>query len=162
MVASDVLKKAIMSRALAAAKKAFKKGEVPVGALIVTSSGEILAEASNKAEASGCQTGHAEMLAIQKACKKIGNWRLDGCWLFVTLQPCMMCLGLASLSRLAGVFYGAPSNLFGFEMPKDGLKGVYKGLEILSGLKERECAAILTRFFVLARQKSRLKEKKKK
>lgn len=142
----------LMGKALLIAKKAFSLGEVPVGAIIVDSKGQILAKAYNRIETLGCQLGHAEVQAIQKACKKVGNWRLEGCFLFVTLQPCLMCFGLASLSRIEGIFYGAKSPLFGFEVEKSALPSGYKELKIVSSLKERECAGILSRFFELARK----------
>ncbi len=142
----------IMTKALAMAKKAFVHGEVPVGAVIVDGDGKILARAHNKAESMGCQLGHAEVQAIKKACKKVGNWRLDGCFLFVTLQPCLMCFGLANLSRISGIFYGANSPLFGFQREKALLACGYKELKIVSGLKEQECAGILSKFFELARK----------
>ncbi len=142
----------LMNRALLMAKKAFSCGEVPVGAVIVDSDGKILAKAYNKIEKLSCQLGHAEVQAVQKACRKVGNWRLEGCFLFVTLQPCLMCFGLISLSRLEGVFYGAKSPLFGFDPEKSAISVGYKELKIVSGLKERECAGILSRFFELARK----------
>lgn len=142
----------LMSQALVMAKKAFSRGEVPVGAVIVDGDGKILARASNRVEASGCQLEHAEIRAIRRACKKIGNWRFDGCFMFVTLQPCMMCLGLISLSRFEAVFYGAKSPLFGFSTKKDESGTAYKDLKVVPGLKERDCAGILTKFFELARK----------
>lgn len=145
----------LMSQALTMAKRAFERGEVPVGAVVVSSDGQVLARASNRVEAYGCQLGHAEVAAIKRACKKMGNWRLDGCWMFVTLQPCMMCLGLMSLSRMAGVVFGAKSPLFGFSVKKEDSGSAYAGLKVVSGLKERDCAGILTKFFELARKAGR-------
>lgn len=147
----------IMRQALKMAETAFLREEVPVGAVVVDFDGKILARASNRTEELGCQLGHAEIQAIKRACKKKNNWRLDGCWLFVTLQPCMMCLGLISLSRITGVYYGATSNLFGFEMPKLSSESVYGNLKIISGLQEQQAAAILKKFFVRARQSSKQK-----
>ena len=142
------------------AQAAFDRGEVPVGAIVVGGDCVVLARASNRVEKLGCQLGHAEVLAIKRACKKIGNWRLDCCWLFVTLQPCMMCLGLASLSRFAGVCYGVESNLFGIKLPKENLGSAYKELEVVAGFCEQESATMLKKFFILARKSSKLKEKK--
>jgi tRNA(adenine34) deaminase len=150
----------MMAQAIAMAKRAFIRGEVPIGAVIIDAHGKILARASNQTEALGCQTGHAEVLAIRRACKKLATWRLDGCWMFVTLQPCMMCFGLASLSRMAGIYYGATSSLFGVTVEPSMLPTTYRDLVFFSGLKEQECAAILTRFFVNARKTSKFSEKK--
>jgi len=83
-----------MSKALLQAKIALKKGEVPIGAVLVDSSGNILSRGHNLVETKGMQTAHAEMLAIERACKKQGDWRLDDCMLYVTLEPCLMCFGL--------------------------------------------------------------------
>lgn len=96
-----------MEAALTEAKKAFGEGEVPVGAVIVRG-GEIIAAEHNTVEADRSSVMHAEIKAITAAQKKLENWRLDGCVLYVTLEPCRMCGGAAELSRLARVVYGAP------------------------------------------------------
>lgn len=148
----------MMQQALELATEALNRGEVPIGAVIVDAQGQILAAASNRTEELACQLGHAEALAIDEACKKVGNWRLNGCWLYVTLQPCMMCFGLASLSRLAGIYYGGTSKEFGFEVEPSLLPEIYKGLVIIPGLKAVESTAILTQFFQQARKICRLIE----
>lgn len=154
-----------MSKALLQAKVALKHDEVPVGAVVVDESGNIISRAYNKMEKLGCQTGHAEILAIQKACKKIGDWRLDGCWLYVTLEPCLMCLGLINVSRIKGVVFGASSQYFGsgigkfapeFERMHDFNARQYtKNLIIKSGSKEQESIMLLKDFFVKLRKKKR-------
>ena len=146
-----------MEQALQFAQQAFKQGEIPVGAVVIDADGKVLAQASNRTMELGCQTGHAELLAIQQACKEINDWRLGGCWLFVTLQPCMMCFGLASLSRLAGIYYGASSSLFGFVAEPSVLPLAYRDLVIISGIKEESCAAILTEFFANARKSRKIR-----
>jgi tRNA(adenine34) deaminase len=98
-----------MDKALQEARKALELGEVPVGAVIVNPTGEIVATGHNRVETIHCQTGHAELQAIQQATSKAGNWRLDWHWIYVTLEPCLMCLGCIQLSRFAGVVYGAPA-----------------------------------------------------
>ncbi len=143
-----------MQKALDQAKLAFKIGEVPVGAVIVDSDGEVLAKGYNKIEKDKCQLYHAEVIAIKKACKKKGDWRLDDCWMYVTLEPCLMCLGLMKLSRLKGVIYGAKSPLFGLGCKFDKLPVFYKkGFEIIGGVKKKESADLLKYFFNLARER---------
>lgn len=145
-----------MNKALAQARLALKRGEVPVGAVLVAPDGVILSRSFNQIEAKQCQTAHAECLAITKACKKLKGWRLDGCWLYVTLEPCLMCFGLITLSRISGVVYGASSPLFGASrsvgpLEKDPL-GMENRLTVIGGLKESQSAAILKLFFKQARQ----------
>ena len=96
-----------MERALELAREAAEADEVPVGALIVRH-GEIIAEARNDREASRCATHHAELMAIEAACHKLGGWRLPDCTLYVTLEPCPMCAGAIVNSRIDRVVYGAP------------------------------------------------------
>jgi len=145
-----------MQKALLQANLAFKKGEVPVGAVIVDSDGQILARGYNKIEKNGCQLAHAEVLAIKKACKKIGGWRLDGCWMFVTLEPCLMCFGLMKLSRLKGVVFGAKSSLFGAGLDFNQLPTFYKkNFKIIGGVLEKESVGVLKCFFKKAREMKR-------
>ena len=139
-----------MARALQQAKIAANHNEVPVGAVIVGPDGEIIARAYNKVETNACQTGHAEVLVIQKAAKKIGDWRLNGCLIYVTLQPCLMCLGLIQLSRLEKVVFGAASPIFGTGSLTSNTNLVHnylKKLDIKGGIKEKDCADILKSFF---------------
>lgn len=96
-----------MNEALIEAQKAFDISEVPVGAVIVSKSGEIIARAHNLRESTPCATAHAELLAIQQACKQLSQWRLTDCILYVTLEPCFMCSGAIVLSRLSTVVYAA-------------------------------------------------------
>src|SRR5436190_23030623 len=103
-----------MQNAVDQAHKAFEQNEVPIGAVVVDASGVIIAQAYNQVEALGTQRAHAEMIAIEAASSVVGNWRLNNCWLYVTLEPCAMCMGFAQLSRLAGVVYGARSPRFGY------------------------------------------------
>jgi tRNA(adenine34) deaminase len=148
-----------MNKALAQAKTALKKNEVPVGSIIVDGNGTIIARAHNLIEKKTCHSAHAEILAIQKACKKHGNWRLIGCTIYITLEPCLMCLGLIQLSRISRIVYGAPSTLFG-----SGLlhKSTYiqpafaKKLTINSGIKEKDCIRLLQIFFEEKRKKRKV------
>ena len=101
-----------MREAMALAKMAEEIDEVPVGALIVRN-GEIIAKAYNTRETSKCATHHAEILAIEQACRTLGGWRLPGCTLYVTMEPCCMCAGAIINARIPRVVYGAPDLRFG-------------------------------------------------
>lgn len=100
------MKNKYMEAALKEAEKAKLKDEVPIGAVIVYD-GKIIARAHNLREEKQCSTAHAEILAIQKACKKLKSWRLENCELYVTLEPCPMCAGAILQSRIKKVVYGA-------------------------------------------------------
>ena len=137
-----------MSIALDEAKKAFDEGEVPVGAVIIKD-GKLLAMAHNNREASNDATGHAETLAIRKACENIGSWRLEDCELYVTLEPCPMCAGAIINARIPRVVFGARD-------PKGGAMGSVLDLndypfnhhpEVTSGVMEEECRQILSAYF---------------
>lgn len=138
----------LMRAALEQARIAADLGEVPVGA-VIAKDGEIIARAHNTRETEKNATHHAELLAIDEACKKLGGWRLWQCELFVTLEPCPMCTGAIINSRLKRVVYGAKDEKAGccgsvtnlFEMPFNH-KPVLE-----SGLLEEECAALLRAFF---------------
>ncbi len=103
-----------------------KDPSTQVGAVIVDSSGKIIARAHNQVESKDTQTAHAELRALAKAGKKMGDWRLLDCWLYVTLEPCAMCMQAIKLHRLAGVVYGADSPLFGYQLDKNQIDSVYK------------------------------------
>jgi len=115
-----------MERALNQAYRALLQSEVPIGALVVDAQGAVIAQAYNQVEALGTQRAHAEMIAIEAACLVMGNWRLNNCWLYVTLEPCTMCIGFAQQSRLAGVVYGAASPRFGYSMGHNTHEQVYQ------------------------------------
>ncbi len=151
-----------MHQALIQAQKAATADEVPVGAIIVSSEGKIVARAYNQVEKCHSQRAHAESLAIEKASRKIKNWRLDGYWLYVTLQPCIMCMALIRLSRFDGVIYGAPSPLFGagldFEIPSE----VYKSqIAVIGGVLQDEAAVLLREFFQKKRKDKGNEQNKK-
>ena len=145
-----------MKAALSQAKLAAKKGEVPVGAVIVRD-GEIIARAYNTRETDKNALCHAEIKAIRKACKKLGGWRLTRCELYVTLEPCPMSAGAIANSRIVSVYYGASDKKAGafgtlFDMNTMGLN--HKP-EIIGGVMEKECAGLLSDFF------SELRKRKK-
>ena len=103
---------AFMREAMSLAEEAEKIDEVPVGALIVKD-GRVIAKAYNTRETSKCATHHAEILAIEEACRVLGGWRLPGCTLYVTMEPCAMCAGAIVNARIPRVVYGAPDLRFG-------------------------------------------------
>jgi cytidine deaminase len=139
-----------MNFALAEAEAAAKRGETPVGAVVVGPDGAVLAANGNRVRELSDPSAHAEMLALRAAAKAFGSERLIGCDLYVTLEPCPMCAGAISLARIRRLYYGAPD-------PKTG--GVDHGPrvfahptchhapEVYDGIAETECAALLRRFF---------------
>lgn len=145
-----------MQRALEQAQVAAAIGEVPVGAVVVNGAGEIVGSGYNSVEQDCTQRAHAESLAIEQASKNSGDWRLIDHWLYVTLEPCSMCMGLIKLSRLSGVVYGASSPLFGFHLDNKDDLWVYKrdALFVLEGVKEQDAMALLKDFFHKKRKKS--------
>ena len=146
-----------MQKALNQAKLALKNEEVPVGAIIVGPDENIISKGHNKTEKLGCQTGHAEIIAIEKACKKLGTWRLDNCSIYVSLEPCLMCLGLIQLSRIKTLYFGALSKEFGSGLQKAFKHKMYKkDLLIFGGLKENESIDILRQFFMILRKKRKV------
>ncbi|MEW4061278.1 tRNA adenosine(34) deaminase TadA [Bacillus siamensis] len=151
-----------MREAVKEAKKAEAKGEVPIGAVLVLHD-EIVARAHNLRETEQRSLAHAEMLAIDEACRKLGTWRLEDAVLYVTLEPCPMCAGAVVLSRVDKVVFGA------FD-PKGGCTGTLMNLlqeerfnhqaEVVSGVLEEECGEMLSAFFrKLRRQKKDMRKK---
>lgn len=138
-----------MKIAAALAEEAGRSGEVPVGCVICDKAGKIVGRGKNRRESTALATAHAEIEAINEACKNLGDWRLEGCSLFVTLEPCPMCAGAILNSRISKVYYGAKEpnsgslgsviNLF---MEKYGFSP-----EIYGGVLENECKKILKSFF---------------
>lgn len=145
-----------MNEALAQAQTAFDHDEVPIGAVVVDANGEILASGYNQVEHDHAQSSHAEVLAINEAGKKRGDWRLSGCWLYVTLEPCLMCIGLIRLSRLEGIVFATKSPLFGYRLDKNVTYQLYKDdtIKIVEGVREKEASDMLQKFFKLKREKS--------
>ncbi|MGH6944989.1 MAG: nucleoside deaminase [Geminicoccaceae bacterium] len=139
-----------MERALAEAEAAGRRGEVPVGAVLLDPEGRVLAAAGNQVEALADPSAHAEILALRAAAGRLGRPRLAGCDLYVTLEPCPMCAQAISFARIRRLYFGAPD-------PKGG--GVEHGPrifastschhvpEVYGGIGERQAAALLQRFF---------------
>jgi tRNA(adenine34) deaminase len=142
-----------MREALTWAQRAAELGEVPVGAVVVRDS-EILSAAHNRRELDRDPTAHAEVLAIREAAAQLGAWRLTGCTLYVTIEPCPMCAGAIVLSRLSCLVYGADD-------PKAGACGSLMDItrderlnhqvEVISGVLAPDCAALLKEFFASRR-----------
>ena len=137
-----------MSVALNLAEEACEKGEVPVGAVIVKN-GEIISKACNRREQDSSAIAHAEILAIEEACKKLGRWRLDDCVLYVTLEPCPMCSGAIINSRISKVVFGARDALAGCcgSVIDFNSYPFNHSFEISGGVLEYKCKDILSRFF---------------
>lgn len=139
-----------MEYAIELAKKAFEIGEVPVGAVVVQrKSGIIVGEGFNRRECDSDPLAHAEVIAIRKAARKLGSWRLSGCDLYVTLEPCAMCCGAIINSRIERVYFGAYDLNAGcvhsmtdmFVMPFNHKPEAY------GGIMEQQCAELLKEFF---------------
>lgn len=134
--------------ALKEAKKAYAKLEAPIGAVIVKD-GEIIAKAHNLREKEQSALAHAEILAIKKACKKLNSWRLDGCEMYVTLEPCAMCAGAITQARISKVYFGARDE-------KNGCVGsianIFEDVPTTHRveheyIQNKECSKILSKFF---------------
>jgi len=139
----------MMRRALLAAEEAAGRGEVPVGA-VVARGDEVIAVAANEREATGDPTAHAELLAIREAAKAMGGWRLSGCTLYATLEPCPMCAGAAHAARITRLVYAAPDPKAGYagtlhDVPRD--PRLNHTFAVDHGLLEREAAGLLRSFF---------------
>ena len=143
-----------MQMALDEAHAAAQAGEVPVGAVLVGPDGNILAQTRNQMRALNDPTAHAEILAIRTACEKLGNERLMGCSLYVTLEPCPMCAGAIAEARITKLFYGAADIKGGAVDNGVALfdqKSCHHKPQVIGGFRESDCAALLKTFFALRR-----------
>ena len=146
-----------MGRALRQATLAQKRGEVPIGAVVVRD-GFVIGSGYNLRESTHDPTAHAELIAIRKAARKSNAWRLTGCTVYVTLEPCLMCMGAMILSRIDRLVYGCRD-------PKGGAAGTLYDVSgdprlnhrfpVLAGVKEEECSRMLTDFFAALRGRKR-------
>ena len=146
-----------MQIAIKEAEKAVAMDEVPIGAIIVLD-GKVIAKAHNKTESNQSATAHAEILAIEKACKKLKSWRLDGCELFVTLEPCAMCAGAIVGARIKKVYFGANE-------PKSGCveslypilsnSGLNHTVEFEGGILGEQCSKMLKDYFKFKRTREK-------
>jgi tRNA(adenine34) deaminase len=140
--------------ALAEARTALALGEVPIGAVVLDAAGEVIATGHNEREITHDPTAHAEVVALRRAGEKLGSWHLDDCTLVVTLEPCTMCAGAIVLSRVSRLVFGAWD-------PKAGAVGSLRDVvrdsrlnhrpEVLGGVGEDECSALLAEFFAAKR-----------
>ncbi len=151
-----------MREALALANRAADLGEAPIGCVVVRD-GEIIGRGYNVREKDGSALGHAELIAIDEACRAVGGWRLCGCDLYVTLEPCPMCAGACINSRIDRVIFGADD-------PKAGSVGSVINLfelpynhkpEIVRGVLSKECSDVLSAFFLKLRERNRAKKLEK-
>ena len=148
-------KEYFMNEALKEAKKAYNKLEVPVGVVIVKDN-KIIARAYNQKEMKNSPIKHAEIIAIEKACKKLSNWRLNDCEMYVTLEPCPMCAGAIVNSRIKKVYIGAVQEKTGACGSKVDLIEEYKTeskVEVEFGILKDKCLEILQDFFKILRSK---------
>jgi tRNA(adenine34) deaminase len=139
-----------MGEALKQARQALTAGEVPVGAVLVGEGGEILARAFNRPLGLNDPTAHAEVLALRAAAQRLGNYRLPGTSLYVTIEPCLMCLGAVLTARLKRLVFGAADPKGGacvslYRIPED--PRVNHHLEVSGGVREAECRELLQEFF---------------
>lgn len=149
------MKNKFMSAALKCAQKAFDDGEVPIGAVVVLD-GKVIARGHNRRTKRQIATAHAEIEAIEKACKKLKSWRIPECELYVTLEPCPMCMGAMLNARIKKVYFGAPENK-GRSLTSQIAEAnlLNHKIEVEGGMMEEECAAILTRFFSTMREREK-------
>jgi len=147
-----------MRLALRQAQQAAEIQEVPIGAIVIDSDGNLLAEAHNRRIADSDPTAHAEILALRAAAKKRGDWRLEGCTLIVTLEPCCMCAAAAVLARIDRLVYGAADPKAG------GVESLYRlccddrlnhQIEVVSGVLSEPCGQILRDFFAAQRARGK-------
>ena len=138
-----------MSLALALAREAFDSGEVPVGCVVADGAGNIVGRGRNRREEGNDATAHAEIEAIRGACAALGSWRLDGCTLYVTLEPCPMCAGAIINARIPTVVFGARERLSGSCGSVIDLFSERYGHRpaVFGGVLRDDCAALLTAFF---------------
>jgi tRNA(Arg) A34 adenosine deaminase TadA len=143
-----------MDLALAEAEAAGARGEVPIGAVLVSAEGEALARAGNRTLELRDPTAHAELLAIRQACAKLGSERLIGCDLYVTLEPCAMCAAAISFARIRRLYFGAPDPKGGAIEHGPLLFGqptCHHAPEVYGGIGEARAAALLKQFFAARR-----------
>lgn len=136
-----------MSYAILEAEKAFSKGEVPIGAIVVKNN-RIIGKGHNLKEKKQSVTRHAEIIAIEKACKKIKNWHLDSCEIYITLEPCMMCCGAILQSRIGKVIYCLGNEKFGYLEKNEGFDfSVETDKLVVEKITDNRSLELLQKFF---------------
>lgn len=139
-----------MTEPLQLARRCLDHGDVPVGAVVVAADGDVVGRGRNVRERDQDPTAHAELLALRTASDHLGRWRLDGCTLVVTLEPCVMCAGALIQSRIDRVVFGAWDDKAGacgsvWDLVRD--RASLHRVEVVAGVREAECATLLTDFF---------------
>jgi tRNA(adenine34) deaminase len=140
----------LMRQALEIAKGALASNDVPIGAIVFDSTGKLIGKGANRRELDNDPSAHAEVVAMREAGKKLNNWRLDGCTVVVTLEPCAMCAGVIAQSRVKTLIFGAWDEKAGavgsvWDVLRDP-RSPHR-TEVISGILENECADILAQFF---------------
>ena len=154
MIAPSPHDEAAMRIALAEAALAAQDGEIPVGAVVLDSSGSVVARAHNQREGSVDPTAHAEVLALREAAAVLQRWRLDDCTLVVTLEPCPMCAGAVVMARIPRLVFGAWNDAYGaagsrWDLVRD--RRLHHRTEVMGGLLADECGAMVREFMVAQR-----------
>ena len=147
-----------MLEAIKEAKKAELLDEVPIGCVIVRNN-KIISRGHNVRESKNNPVGHAEIIAITKASKKLNSWRLNDCELYVTIEPCIMCSGAIIQSRIKAVYYGAKDykgGAFGSSIDVLKAENINHHPEIVGGVLEKECSELISRYFKNKREKNKL------
>ncbi len=152
------MKNKFMVSALKCAKKAFDEGEVPIGAVVVLD-GKVIARGHNRRTGRQIATAHAEVEAIEKACKKLRSWRIPECELYVTLEPCPMCMGAALNARIKKIYFGAYEDK-GRSLTKEIAEAnlLNHKIEVEGGIMQEECKKILSDFFSSMREREKRKK----
>lgn len=150
--------KEYMELALAEAQKAYDMGEIPIGAVIVDNDGNIVSTGHNLRECSHDATAHAEMEAIRSACDKLERWRLSGCTLYVTIEPCPMCAGALVNSRIDRLVYGSNDSKAGavesiFNVVNN--PALNHQMQVTAGVLDEECSGMMKRFFKMRREQKK-------
>lgn len=138
-----------MELAIREAKKAYKNGDVPIGAIIIKNN-KIISKAFNKKQKNRNAIEHAEIIAIEKACKKLKSWHLEECTLYTTVEPCMMCCGAIIQSRITNLVYGTKNPKFGYVDSLDNLLNDKKNnhkVNVIKSIKENESRDLIVSFF---------------
>lgn len=152
------MKNKFMKSALKCAKKALDEGEVPIGAVVVLD-GKVISRGHNRRTKRQIATAHAEIEAIEKACKKLKSWRIPDCELYVTLEPCPMCMGAALNARIRKIYFGAPEDK-GRSLTREIASAnlLNHKIEVEGGVMEEECKSVLSQFFSGMREREKRKK----